>query len=139
MLLAACGQSSNSVPYGTETGEPLLPVLTRADWGNYIDPVSGFRARVPAGWTALVLGEARPGNWYESEGHAITFQSPASSDSDTYSDYIMVEFLPSASSAGFIADSAEKYPVTIDGRTTVRERVVMYDFPVENTSIDLVA
>ncbi len=141
LSLSACNQQSGLLSStGSQSGaHTLLPVMAQSDWGDFIDPVSGFKARVPTGWTVLVMGDAHADNWYDSEGHAITFQSPPSSDTDIYSDYIMVEFLPSAPAAAFISDDSEQIPVSIDGRSTVRERIVLRDFPVESASIDLVA
>lgn len=147
-LLVACSQHDN----GTESADgmdalslqPTLPTMTRSDWGGYVDPVSGFNARAPVGWSVSTLGEAsetsfKSNSWFDSEGYAVTFQSPASSSDDNYSDYIMVELLPFAPAAGFISENGERIEVTIDGRSAYRERIVMLDFPVEDSTIDLVA
>ena len=144
-FLVACGQDNDSRSESAQLGgaassAPTLPILAFKDWGEYIDPVSGFKAHAPDGWTVSVLGEgAEVDNWFDSDGHAVTFQSPASSLDDTYSDYIMVELLPFEPAAGFISRSSERTEVTIDGRTAFRERIVMRDFPLEDTQIDLVA
>ena len=143
-FLASCGQQDDrgesDLLSDSQFLTPTLPVLAQSDWGEYIDPVSGFQAQAPAGWSVSVLGTgAEVDNWFDSEGHAVTFQSPASSSRDTYSDYIMVELLPFEPAAGFIVDSADRTEVSIDGRTAFRERIVLRDFPVDNTVIDLVA
>ena len=147
LLLACSQQDSETQSSGLSDALPLqpsLPAMARSDWGSYVDPVTGFSARAPVGWTVSTLGNAstasfKSDSWFDSEGHAVTFQSPASSADDNYSDYIMVELLPFAPAAAFISESTDRMEVTIDGRSTYRERIVMADFPVENTVIDLVA
>jgi len=140
-VLTGCQESTHPDADTTQySSVPELPVPVLNDWLGYADPVSGFTGKVPAGWARKVLSETSASiDWLDGDGHAVTFQSPMTSAEDRFSDYIMVELLPATPAEGFIADSPETHAVDIDGREALQERIVLKDFAVEGSTIDLVA
>lgn len=144
LFLAACFDAGTAGvdDAGMVAFESRLPKQNASSWRDYVDAHTGFTSKFPENWVRTVLSDsASQGAWMDGGGHAITFQSPPTSEDDPFSDYIMVEMLPSAPAGGFIAETgeSERLPVEVDGRRAHRERIVLRDFSVDDAAIDLVA
>jgi len=113
-----------------------LPMLEFSDWIKHTDPIVRFKLAVPLDWQRqLVVDDV---NAEKYDGYAVTYQSPQTSDSDVFSDYIMVEMLADEN-AGFETDGSWRVPILIDGRSASWERVVLDDHAFGSDSLDLVA
>jgi len=113
-----------------------LPMLEFSDWIKHADPIVGFEIAVPLNWQRQLVVDDVNAEVYD--GYAVTYQSPQTSDSDVFSDYIMVEMLADEN-AGFVTDGSWRVPILIDGRSATWERVVLDDHAFGGDSLDLVA
>lgn len=100
---------------------------------DYIDPLVGYEAQVPKGWQRVALDE--PGDI----GFSVSFESPPSHEQDSFSDYLLVEVLPGQLPEGFPVEPDERTVMQVAGQNVYRERIVLKDYPVGGTTIDLVA
>jgi len=115
-----------------------LPNLEFADWFKHTDPIVAFKLAVPLTWQRQLVDDEKDLSAEDYTGYAVTYQSPQTSDSDVFSDYIMVELLAD-DSAGFDTDGSWRVPILIDGRSATWERVALEDHAVAGDSLDLVA
>jgi len=109
------------------------PQLPRLEWVNHTDPAGGFDARVPRFWQRI--HRVTPGD----PGVTISFESPPSGPEDRFADYLMIDIQPGNRVTILEERATEIVPMRINGRTVLRERIVLSQHPVADTYIDLVA
>lgn len=108
------------------------PSLPTPDMITYEDPQSGFTARVPSGWQRRSWTE--PGEI----GFTVSFESPPSDSTDEFSDYLMVDIQPDRIPAAFDKKPDERVSIHIDGHELFAERVSLKNYPVRDTTLNLV-
>jgi len=135
---AGTAGTDNSADKKTSSSAAELPNLEFADWFKHTDPIVAFKLAVPLTWQRQLVVDENDLSVQDYTGYAVTYQSPPTSDSDVFSDYIMVELLAD-DSAGFATDGSWRVPILVDGRSATWERVALENHAVDGDSLDLVA
>lgn len=105
----------------------------------YVDEDYGFTLAIPQHWSRVYAAEDEADADALEPGYAVGFESPRSSESDHFADYLMVEVLPGTQTGAFESDGNEQTVHIVDGRVAVTDTIYLDDFPVGGgTSLDLV-
>jgi len=129
LVLSHSAVAGSSVSAGLSPIERILP---------YRDEDYGFEVAIPDNWSRIFAAEDDAKVDELEPGYAIGFESPRSSESDVFADYIMVEILPGATTGGFDSDGSRAEVVMVDGRVAITDRIDLDGFDINGNSIDLV-
>ncbi len=110
-----------------------------SDVEEYRDDHFGFRMAVPAGWNSI---DPLLDYTAEEDGlavaHSVVFEAPRESESDDFSDYVMVEIFPGSRSEKFATDGTRAKHVTINGIAGLRESLAVDQHRIGESTVDLV-
>lgn len=132
--VAERGKFSNSFDSYIQSfpSQDKTPYLASPSTISYLDPDTGFEANIPESWMRISHTSV------DDIGFTVSFESPASDPTDVFADYLMIDIQPARIEPVFAESPERRIAFNINSVDVLREQIVLEDYPVADTVLDLV-